>query len=175
MIPSKFLALVEKNEKSFILCAAKRYEERLLYSLRSTTGIQQKIFSIYRDRNPNFGDKLIIIARALGDHSKLTWVFQDTQNVDKPDYEDTLDILKAIKTKYWKRIRAKWERGIEPAFKVTKTLRLKELLARGFIHKDDLPHRSKKLRVEVIGFDLVWPKLFDTQEEADIIDLRWIP
>lgn len=122
------LAFIKTRKKEFFPKAISSWGERAIWTGSGTTGWQVYVKAEYMVRNPQYGDELMAIGRAI----------QHWFNLEVLSRVDLISLLIKLHTRYSARIHQRWEVDKTRPTYFNLTFQMKELLARGFIHYKDL-------------------------------------
>lgn len=120
--------------------------------------------------NPNLGAELLLLYNII---------IQFYPNLDDVGESKLYHFLKFLHKRYWPKFHEKYtqrakDNGGWPKMGCTRAL--KELLARGFIYRTEAKLDNKKYHVIINIGGLVWPKDFDSHQDAiDIMQRFGIP
>jgi hypothetical protein len=172
-----------ENKKAFIKGCALQSPVHQLYTFRATVGWQQEVFIRYHKTNPNYGDQLLAIGRALHEMYIATKELNGTlgrTSVGGLNAQEHVDFFEKLHTKFWERIlgKAAWimeNRDGAEMYYNTITENLKELLARGFIYYGDfeLEGDGSDWIVREPTTQLTYPKLFSSKTYAQEFLDKW--
>jgi hypothetical protein len=167
--------LIIANKKVFLRNCVKRFEVHKLYTYRATTGGQQRIFELYGKTNPNFGDALLCIERALHEMYIATEILYGTGgrlSKGGMDEEELVDLYEKLHKRFWDTIIRWHETAVGSKRKLeynSTTDDIRELLARGWVHQDDLTPGEGGLYVIHKPTNLCSPYVICSVEEANDI------
>lgn len=182
----KFQQLFKEHGKTFIKLAARKWDVHLIGTLHATTGCQLFIYVKYFKTNPNKGDQLLAICRAIHE-TPIDVEFRKLERSEsyKNKYEETIEFLEEVWDEYRERITARAEKG---GFKFTEyevglrrpTRVLNELLLRGFLLYTEVTNLAEIKYVIKITFNInshpatvFWNKGFNDKKEARRIARRF--
>jgi hypothetical protein len=157
------------HKKDIIKAAAKMMGIQRLFTFRSTVGWQQLAFIKYHKNDPNAGDRVICVGRAIHSLYVANTVFNGTGgrlSTGGITTEEQLELYEYVVRRWWEAIEKKSHKvkGIHN----TITEDLKELLARGFVHYEDIvwEEEDESFIIKHIGTHLTYPKEFLSKNYA---------
>lgn len=128
------------NKKAIIKAAAQSSGIRRVMTFRCTTGWQQLAFIKYHKTNPNLADKIICVGRVIHASYVASTVINGTGgrlSIGGISSEEHLELLEYVVKRWWEAIEKKAKK-LKKVMYNTLTEDLKELLARGFVHYEDI-------------------------------------
>lgn len=163
----KVYDLIIGHKLQFLRECAKTAQWHRLHTFHSSTGWQQSVYLMYRDKNPNYGDKLLCIGRAIAKLNGAGWI------IGHHGFDEEVEVIKKMKWCFWHKIKRFSERyGHKYHELVTNTQDIQELLARGFIYVEDYKGEPAEYWLEN-PYGLIWPKGFSTKASAIKIAKRF--